>query len=99
MAHHKSGHNNYKSSLPMIGKVQWGEGYVGPKFKKNHNLSNSAIPEDYAETFLPLSRNVQGNKEMMIFEQMTKWKNLKASISGAGQGGTCYPNFRPLTVR
>ena len=36
---------------------------------------------------------------MISFEKMTEWKNLKAVLSGAGKGETCYPDFSTFTVR
>ena len=77
----------------MIEKLQQEKGNVDPKFKNNHKLTTSTTPVDYADIFLPFSRNIQGNKEMISFEKITKWKNLKVVISGDFQGGTCYPCF------
>ena len=79
--------------------MKWEEGYVDPKFKKNHKLTTSKTPEYHAENFLPFSRNMKGNKEMISFEKITKWEKLKAVFSGAGQGGNCYNDFRPFKVR
>ena len=64
-----------------------------------HRLTLPITPEDYAENVLPFSRNMEANKEIIRFEQMTNWKNLKAVLSGSGQVGTCYPDFGPFTVR
>ena len=58
----------------------------------------STTTEDCYYNFLPLSRNMWVNKEIIIFEKIKNWTNLKAVLSGAGQVGTCYPDFRPFTV-
>ena len=42
---------------------------------------------------------MKGDKEMISFERITKWKFLKVVLSGADQGGTFYPGFRAFTVR
>ena len=35
-------------------------------------------------------------KEMFLFTQLCWWTNLKATLTGAGQGGTCYTDFKPF---
>ena len=99
MAHRKIGQKKYKYGITMLENMKWEEGYVDPKFKNNHKLTTSKTPEYHAEKFLPFSRNMKGNKEMISFEKITKWEKLKAVFYGAGQGGTCYNDFRPFKVR
>ena len=99
VAHQRRGHKQYKEGLYVIEKVQQEEGYVHPKFKQSHKLTTSTTPKDYADIFLPFSRNMQGSKYMIIFEQMMKWKKLKAVLYGAGQGVTYHHYFRTFTVR
>ena len=41
---------------------------------------------------------MKGYKEMVSFEKIVKLKNLKTVLSGAGQGGTCYTDFRVFKV-
>ena len=67
----------------MLDKVQWEEGHVDPKFQKNHMITKSTTPEDYADIFLPLSRNMKGKEEMTSFGKIKKWTSLKAVISGS----------------
>ena len=39
------------------------------------------------------------NKEMIGYEQITKWENLKELIFGDGQGVIYYTDFRPFIDR
>ena len=57
VAHRKIGIKKYKDGLPVLEKAQMVEGNADPRFKKNHKLATSKTPEDYAENFLPFSRN------------------------------------------
>ena len=61
---------------------------MDPAFIAKHNLSHKTKPEDFVGLFLPFGKNKQGTKEMVIFELLNKWTNLKATLAGEGKGGT-----------
>ena len=48
--------------------------------------------------FLPFGKNQQGTKGTVSFELQTKWTNLKATLSGAGKGGTYYTDCVTFSV-
>ena len=66
------------------------KGCVYPAFISNHCLSHKTKPEEFVGLFFPFDKNKQGKKEMVSFELLTKWTNLKATLAGAGKGGTYY---------
>ena len=74
------------------------KGCVEPSFIAKHNMSHKTKPEDYVGLFLPFGKNQQGKKEVVSFELLTKWTNLKATFAGAGKGGTYYTDFVPFSV-
>ena len=71
---------------------------MDPAFIAKHNLSHKTKPEDFVGLFLPLGKNQQGKKEMVSFELLTKWNNLKSTLAGAGKGGTYYTDCVTLPV-
>ena len=74
------------------------EGQVNPNFIYKHGITNKSTPDEYAELFLPFRKNNPSGKEWISFEQIQMWTNLKASLAGAGPGGTCYKEFKPFSV-
>ena len=42
--------------------------------------------------------SMAGTKEMVSFELLTKWTNLKATLEGAGKVGTYYIDCVPFSV-
>ena len=82
--HYKSERNKYNYSLYVLEKFQQEEWHVDTKFQKNQNIKKSTKIEDYSDIFLPFSRTMKGNEEMVRFGKMTKWTNLKAVIYVAG---------------
>ena len=74
------------------------KGCVEPAFIAKHHLSQKPKPEDFVGLFLPFGKNQQGKKEMVSFELLTKWTNLKAILAGAGKGGTYYTDCFTLSV-
>ena len=71
---------------------------MDPEFIAKHNLSHKKKPEDFVGLFLPFGKNQQGKKEMVSFELLTKWTNLKAKLEGAGKGRTYYTDCVPFSV-
>jgi len=76
-------------------------GNIKPEFVKMHKLTPESRPDEFASIFLPFAKNVPKGqkKEMISFELLTKWTNLKATLANAGQEKGLYPEFRPFTVR
>ena len=64
------------------------KGCVNPEFISKHNMIHKKKTEDFVGLFLPFGENQQGTKEMVSFEFLTKWTNLKETLVGAGKGGT-----------
>lgn len=73
-------------------------GRINPEFIKKHNLNRQTRPDQYAETLLPLNRNIIDNKEWVSFCQWKDWSNLKASLADAGKDGSCYRDFVDYTT-
>ena len=74
------------------------KGCVEPEFIAKHNLSHKTKPEEFVGLFLPFGKNKQGKKERVSFELLTKWTNLKATLAGAGKGGTYYTDCVTFSV-
>ena len=74
------------------------KGCVDPSFIAKHHLSHKTKYEDFVGLFLPFGKNQQGKKEMVSFELLTKWTNLKATLAGAGKGRTYYTDCVPFSV-
>jgi hypothetical protein len=74
-------------------------GRVNPTFVKNNNLTVESHPVDFVHGFFPVAGNRHLGKEYISIEQITKWTNLKATLAGAGPGGTTYTDFKPFTVK
>ena len=74
------------------------KGCIEPSFIAKHYLSHKTKTEYFVGLFLPFGKNQQGNKEMVSFELLTKWTNLKSTLAGAGKGGTYYTDCVPLSV-
>ena len=70
---------------------------MDPAFIAKYNLSHKTKAEDFVGLFLLFGKNQQGKKEMVSFELLTKWTNLKATFSGAGKGGTYYTDCVPFS--
>ena len=54
------------------------------------------------ETFLPFNNNPYTSRLKQYFtrfELLTKWTNIKARLAGAGEGGVCYREFFPFTIK
>ena len=74
------------------------KGCVDPEFIAKRHLSHKTKPEDFLGLLLPFGKNQQGKKEMVSFELLTKWTNLKSTLAGAGKGGTYYTYCVPFSV-
>ena len=52
--------------------------------------------------FLPFNNNPytsRSKEDFPSFELLTQRTNLKAHLSGAGEGGVCYHDFVPFTIK
>ena len=67
-------------------------GRIDPCFREKHKWTSQSYPHEFVEPFLLLKNNMsinEGKKEDMIsFDLLIKWLNLKALISNTGQVGT-----------
>ena len=81
--------------------VERRKGRVREDFLKKHGLTHNSVPADFVAPFLPFKKNKYSTarKEQPSFELFTRWTNLKANLVGAGEGGTCYPDWQPFTAR
>ena len=71
---------------------------MDPAFIAKNNLSHKTKPEDFVGLFLPFGKNQQDTKEMVSFELLTKWTNLKETLAGTGKGGMYYIDCVPFSV-
>ena len=71
---------------------------MDPAFIAKHNLSHKTKPEDFVGFFRTFGKNQQGKKVMVSFEFLTKRTNLKATLAGAGKGGTYYTGCVTFSV-
>ena len=74
------------------------EGCVDPSFIAKYKLGIDTTPEEFVSVFLPFGKNQHGSKEFISFELLTSWTNLKATLAGAGKGGTYYTDFVSFSV-
>ena len=88
----------YKSGKELFDTEKRTTGCVHPAFIDKHHLSHKTKPEDFVSLFLLFGKNQQGKKEMVSFELLTKWTNLKATLAGAGKSGTYYTDCVPFSV-
>ena len=70
---------------PIPIKTQRNKGHVKDSFKRKHNLSSSAKPWAFAESFLPYLQNKKDPKQSFSFDLLKQWTNLKADLAGAGE--------------
>ena len=64
------------------------KGRVREDFLERHGLSHHSAPADFVSTFLPFKCNGYSThrKEQISFDLFARWKNLKATLAGAGEG-------------
>ena len=74
------------------------KGCVEHAFISKHHLSHNKKPEEFLGLLLPFGKNQQGNNKMVSFELLAKWTNLKATLEGAGKGGTYCTDCVPFSV-
>ena len=71
---------------PLTTEVLREKGSVCLEFLAKHGLSASSKPWEFVDAFLPMQHG-ERDKNLFSFEQVTRWSNLKAILSGAGVGG------------
>ena len=71
---------------------------MDPAFISKHHLSHKTKPEDFMGLFLSFGKIQQGKKEMVSFEFLTKWTNLKATLAGVGKGRMHYTDCVTFSV-
>ena len=81
--------NKAKHEDPKVRK----KGYVDPDFVAKHKLKIETTPKGHTEIVMPLKNNTFGNKDIMSFEMITRWSNMKFTLSGSGKGVTLYQDF------
>ena len=74
---------------------------VREKFLGNNGLSHNSAPEDSVSPFLPFKSNGYSThqKEQISFDLFARWTNLKATLAGGGEGGSCYYDWTPFSAR
>ena len=78
--------------------VERRKGCVDPKFVEKYGLDKNTTPSAYMDLIFPYKKNVIDGKEMLSFEQLMRWTNMKAHLSGAGKGGVQYRDFKDFTI-
>ena len=70
-------------------------------FLGKHGLSHHSEPADFVSPYLPFKSNGYSShqKEQISFDLFKRWKNLKATLAGAGEGGSCCYNWKTFSVR
>ena len=68
-------------------KVRVREDFLG-----KHGLSHHSAPADFVSPSLPFKINgyLAHQKEQISFDLFVRRTNLKASLAGAGEDGSCY---------
>ena len=92
----------HRDGSPILKVVRRTRGKPNLSFVKKHQLSSQSHPADFVEAFLPFRKNRLSdgsNKKYVSIELMTKWTNLKAELSGAGDGGTIHRDFRRFSPK
>ncbi|CAB9519576.1 unknown protein [Seminavis robusta] len=68
------------------------------EFLRKNKLTQYSDPVEYANAFLPWDENLHDPKWLSI-SKLTTFTNMKAQLSNAGDGGTCYRDFKPFNVK
>ena len=90
-----------QDGLVMTHDTPRSKGCVCDEFLTKNNLSTNSTPADFVAAFLPFKKNKYSThrKEKPSFDLFAKWTNAKANLAGAGEGGTCYHDWKPFTAR
>ena len=77
------------------------QGCVDPTFLRKYSLTSKSHPADFVAPFLPLKQNFHStkNEECPSFALWAKWTHLKATLMGAGTGGTTYSDYKEFSAR
>ena len=70
-------------------------------FLDKHGLSNHSAQAYFVSPFLHFKSNGYSThrKEQISFDFFARWTNLKATLAGAGEGGSCYYDCKPFSAR
>ena len=82
-------------------KQPWKESRVVEDFLENHGLSHHSAPAYFVSPFLLFKSNGYSThqKEQISFDFFARWKNLKATLAGSGEGGYFYYDCKPFSAR
>eukprot|EP00957_Ditylum_brightwellii_P022939 1731217-Ditylum_brightwellii.AAC.1 len=68
-------------------KAPCAKGRLDPSFHRKHELTSSSHPHEIVEVFIPIQKNIvvqnRTKKEMLSFDLLTMWTNLKAVLANA----------------
>ena len=59
-----------------------------PDFIAKRKLTTNMSPEDFSEIIMPPKKNICGKREMLSFDMITRWFNIKDKLSITGKQGT-----------
>ena len=81
-----------KDGNPVLKKQPRKKGRVIEDFPEKHGLSHHSAPSDFVSPFLTFKCNGYSThqKEQISFDLFARWTNLKATLSGSVEGGSCY---------
>ena len=84
-----------KDGSPLMEEMPRKKGRVKTSFLKKHNLKSDSHPADFVNAFLSYRNLRQRFKHDpgVSIKTLTKWTNLKATLSRAGEGGTIYSDW------
>jgi len=84
------------------GEVQWTnkireKGRANKTWVDKHGLTEFSKPSDWFEVPLPLKKNKDGPRSMVLISDWTSYLNTHAILSNAGHKNHIYPDFTPFS--
>jgi hypothetical protein len=84
------------------GEVQWTnkireKGRANKTWVDEHGLTEFSKPSDWFEVPLPLKKNKDGPRSMVLISDWTSYLNTHAILSNAGHKNHIYPDFTPFS--